>query len=43
MHRSDESELVSKILGMAGINMNKLELAQASAQHQMAKVQQEKA
>ena len=34
MHRSDESEITSKILGMAGINMNKLEMAQ---------IQQEKA
>jgi len=42
LHKSDESELVYRILAFAGISMQKPNLAQAAAALELAKVQQEK-
>jgi hypothetical protein len=42
LHKSDESELVYRILAFAGISMQKPNLAQSAAALEQAKVQQEK-
>ena len=42
LHLSEESELVYKILTLFGINLQKPDLAQAAAQMEVSKIQQEK-
>ena len=42
LHPSEESELVYKILTLFGINLQKPDLAQAAAQMEVSKIQQEK-
>ena len=43
LHDSEETELVYKILALAGITLNKIEVHQAAQALDITKIQQEKA